>query len=143
MYADNTDTRNRRTFHSIQCGMRPVDRRSEQRIVRNRHRRQQEMRKNFYLFLMTVCLILACSFTLSVFRSNAKNNPSLSDKCYKSIVISNNDTLWSIAGQYMDSEHYDSITDYIEEVKRMNSLSGDSIRYGEYLIVPYYENISW
>ena len=94
--------------------------RREQRILRNRIRRQQEIRRHFLLFLMTLCLIIACSFTLNTFRSNAKNE------------------LWSIAAEYMDEEHYESITDYIDEIKSMNSLAGDSIHYGEYLIVPYY-----
>ena len=52
----------------------------------------------------------------------------------------NDDTLWSIAEEYMDEEHYDSITDYLEEVKRMNSLTNDTIHYGEYLIIPYFDN---
>lgn len=120
--------------------MRTADNRSERRIIKNRIRRQQEMKKNFLILVMTICLILACSFTISVFRSNAKNETATSYKYYKSIAVSNNDTLWSIAEQYMNNDYYDSINDYIDEVKRMNSLSGDSIHYGEYLIIPYYNN---
>lgn len=114
------------------------DQRSERRILHNRLRRQREMRKHLQMFLATLCLIAVCSFTLSVFRSNAKNDVDVSDKYYKSITIMKYDTLWSIAEQYMDDAHYDSIQDYIAEVRQMNSISGDSIRYGEYLIVPYY-----
>ena len=94
------------------------------------------------MFLVTICLITVCSFTLSAFRSNAKNGLSTSDKYYKSITISNHDTLWSIAEQYMDAEHYDSIQDYIDEVRQMNSLTGDFIHYGEYLVIPYYNAAS-
>lgn len=111
---------------------------SEQRIIRNRIRRQREMRRHLQMFLVTVCLIAICSFTLNAFRSNAKNDVEVSDKYYKSISISKHDTLWSIAEQYMDDAHYDSIQDYIAEVRQMNSIKGDAIRYGEYLIVPYY-----
>ena len=111
---------------------------SEQRIIRNRIRRQREMRRHLQMFLATVCLIAICSFTLNAFRSNAKNDVEVSDKYYKSISISKHDTLWSIAEQYMDDAHYDSIQDYIAEVRQMNSIKGDAIRYGEYLIVPYY-----
>ena len=88
---------------------------------------------------MTVCLIVTCSVALSSFRSNAKADAVPSYKYYKSIVVSNNDTLWSIAEEYMDGEHYTSINDYINEVKTMNSLSGDSIQYGRHLVVPYYD----
>lgn len=115
-----------------------INQRREHRIVRNRIRRQQEMRQHFLLFLITFCLIITCSFTLSTFRSNAKNEPVTSYKCYKSIAVSNKDTLWSIATEYMDEEHYTSITDYIAEIKNTNAMSGDAIHYGEYLIIPYY-----
>lgn len=123
----------------INC-TRSEDRRSESRIVRNRIRRQQEMKKNFMLLTMTVCLIIVCSFSLSTFRANAKSKAETSYKYYKSISVSNNDTLWSIAEKYMDEEHYDSIADYISEIKCMNSLSGNSIHYGEYIIIPYYDD---
>ena len=120
--------------------MRAQDCRSERRIRRNRLRRQQEMRKRFRMFLMTVFLIAACSFTLSAFRSNAKNEIQTSGKYYKSITVTSHDTLWSIAQQYMDETHYDTVTDYINEVRYMNSLTDDSIHYGEYLVIPYFEN---
>ena len=121
--------------------MRTEDLRSERRIHRNRVRRQQEMMKNFLILVMTVCLIVTCSVVLSGFRSNAKDDSvATSYKYYKSIVVSGNDTLWSIAEEYMDGEHYDSVNDYINEVKTMNSLSDDSIRYGTHLIIPYYDN---
>ena len=119
---------------------RAEDHRSEQRIILNRIRRQQEIRKNSILFIITVCFIIACSFTLNTFRSNAKSNPEVSYKYYKSITVANNDTLWSLAEKYMDDDHYDSIIDYINEVKRVNSLASDSIHYGEYLIIPYYDS---
>ena len=111
---------------------------SERRIIRNRIRRQREMKKNLHIFLVTICLVAVSSFTLSTFRSNAKNDVGVSDKYYKSITISNHDTLWSIAEQYMDDTHYDSSQDYIAEVRQMNSIEGDFIHYGKYLVVPYY-----
>ncbi len=113
--------------------------RSERRIRNNRIRRCKEMRKNFMLFLMTICLIITCSFSLNSFRSNAKTDSSKTTyKYYKSITVANHDTLWSIAEEYMDEEHYDSINDYIREVISVNSLKNDEISYGEHLIIPYY-----
>jgi len=120
--------------------MRVQDIRSERRIIKNRIRRQREIRKNFLILFMTVCLIAAGSVSFSGFRSNARNHAAeTSTKYCKSIIVRNNDTLWSIAEQYMDEEHYSSISDYIEEVKWMNSLENDDIHYGEYLIVSYYD----
>ena len=115
--------------------------RSERRIRNNRIRRQREMRKNFLLAFMTLCLIVTCSISLSTINASAKDDSvKPSYKYYKSVYIENNDTLWSIAEQYMDDEHYNSTGDYINEVKQLNSLSGDDIHYGEYLIVPYYDD---
>ena len=99
------------------------------------------MKKNILILIMTVCLVVTCSISLSAFRSNAKDGSTeTSYKYYKSIIVSNNDTLWTIAEKYMDDEHYDSINDYIREVKSMNTLKDDVIHYGEYLVIPYYDN---
>lgn len=121
--------------------MRIEDMRSERRIIKNKIRRQREMRKNFLIFVMTVCLIVTFSLTCSAFHANAKeDSDAVSYKYYKSIAINRDDTLWSIAEEYMDEDHYDSAEDYIREVKDMNSLQDDVIHYGEYLVIPYYTN---
>ena len=113
--------------------------RSERRIKNNRIRRQKELRKNFLLTIMTICLAITLSFSVSSFLSNAKSeSEQIPHKYYKSITISYGDSLWSIAQEYMDNEHYDSAKAYIKEVKQLNSLKSDSISYGENIIVPYY-----
>ncbi len=118
---------------------RPQDIRSERRIRNNRIRRRREMRKNFLMFVMTLCLIVTTSVAVSSFRSNAKNDASKETyKYFKSIVVSDSDTLWSIAETYMDEEHYDSVSEYIREVMRINSLKNDAIYADAHLIVPYY-----
>lgn len=118
---------------------RPQDIRSERRIQNNRIRRRREMRKNFLMFVMTLCLIVTTSVAVSSFRSNAKNDASKETyKYFKSIVVSDSDTLWSIAETYMDEEHYDSVNEYIREVMRINSLKNDAIYADAHLIVPYY-----
>lgn len=77
---------------------------------------------------------------MSAFRSSAKDDSVVAScKYYKSITVSNNDTLWSIAEEYMDAGHYDSVNEYINEVIRMNSLPNDTICYGQNLIIPYYD----
>ena len=74
--------------------MRTEDIRSERRIIKNRIRRRREMRKNFLILVMTVCLIITCSVALSGFRANAKDDSSeVSYKYYKSVFIQNDDTL--------------------------------------------------
>ena len=125
-------------------GMNNTDRRmtnmrSEERIRNNRIRRKMELRRKFLLSIMTVCLVITFSIGINGFLSNAKNsNSRISYKYYTSITVSNEDTLWSIAEKYVDMEHYDSINDYIQEVKTMNHMQNDIITYGEHLIIPYY-----
>ena len=122
--------------------MRTENVRSERRIVRNRIRRKREMRKNFLIFAVTVCLIAGCSVTLSGFRSNAKSDSAPAVyKYYKSITVAGGDTLWSIAEDYMDEEHYGSIYEYIREVMQINNLKNDAIYADAHLIVPYYDTV--
>ena len=59
-------------------------------------------------------------------------------KLYTSIRIEKGDTLWAIAGRYMDG-HYSSIQEYIDEVKFINELTSDTIHEDAYLLVPYYK----
>lgn len=115
------------------------DIRSERRIRNNRIRRSREMRKNFLLFVMTLCLIVTTSVAVSSFRSNAKGDSAKETyRYYKSITVSDCDTLWSIAETYMDDLHYDSIQDYISDVMHINNLKNDAIYADAHLIVPYY-----
>lgn len=60
---------------------------------------------------------------------------------YKSIKIAENDTLWTIADKYMGDKFEDKQS-YIEEVKRLNHLTGDTICTGSYLMIPYTETVS-
>lgn len=144
------------------------DIKSERRIRNNRIRRRREMRNHFILFAMTLCLIAICSIAVGSFyaqgctmyiTASKHNTPravnmrknfspsvsgakdkekSLSCKYYKSITVSDRDTLWSIAKTYMDEEHYDSIPEYIREVMQINTLTSDTIYADTHLIIPYY-----
>lgn len=61
-------------------------------------------------------------------------------KYYTSIEIEKDDTLWSIADEYMDAAHYASRGDYISEVMSLNHMGDSSIVSGQKLIVPYYSS---
>lgn len=125
----NTITKNYRNINSSR----------ERRIRINRIRRRREMRKNFLIGILTLCLIITCTISFCSFRSNAKTEHNSSTKYYKSISIAADDTLWSIAEEYMDSEHYDSIHDYIKEIMKINSVKDERITYGACLVIPYYK----
>ena len=100
------------------------------------------------VFLKKICITLALagivltgsivggSRLVSAHDNSAKE--SVEYKYYKSIEVSRGDSLWSIAKEYM-SQDYDSIYDYIDELKQMNHLDSDDIHAGQYLTVSYYE----
>ncbi len=69
---------------------------------------------------------------------NATEDP-VSFKYYKSIEIEDGDTLWGIAEEYMGDD-YDSVQEYIAELKDINQLVTDDIQSAKYLTVVYYDS---
>lgn len=61
------------------------------------------------------------------------------EKQYRSILISDGDTLWDIADEHNDKNLSDmSNKEYIKEIESINKISSDSITAGNYIIVPIY-----
>lgn len=58
--------------------------------------------------------------------------------CFKSIVIQEGDSLWSLAERHIDSESETAVKEYIKELKQINQLESETIQTGEHLIIPYY-----
>lgn len=113
---------------------------SERRIIINKIRRKQERRKNIVISLLTICLVVTLSLTASGFLSNAQSdNTNVEFKYYKSVMVEQGDTLWSIASRHATSS-YKSKDEYIEEVMNMNRLTDDRITVGSYLIIPYFSS---
>lgn len=112
--------------------------RSEQRIRKNRIRRKYQRRRNVFFTLLTVCLVTVLSFTANGFLSNAKTDSSqMPVKYYKSIMVERGDTLWAIAAEYAAADS--STGQCLNEIRQLNSLHGDNITAGSYLVVPYYD----
>lgn len=102
--------------------------------------RKKQVRKNILLLILSTIILsslLVFFASMSIQASDIAHQQQVSYKYYKSIYISQGDTLWSIAEANMD-EHYSSTTEYINEVKRMNSLTSDHIVCGSYLVIPYF-----
>lgn len=116
--------------------------RSERRIWNNRIRRQRERKKHIILTVCTFCLILTLSLTVNSFLSNAKTSKEMPYKYYKSIMIEEGDTLWSIASQNLNNESNITISSYIKEIMKMNGLQSDRITAGMYLVIPYFSSDS-
>lgn len=89
----------------------------------------------FYLLMaIAIMVTVICAFAMT---SNAKQDHNMY-KYYTSVQVEDGDSLWSIAKEYSDVDSYASYTDYIDEVKQINHISGDDIHAGEYLTIPYY-----
>lgn len=87
------------------------------------------------MFIITLLFFTFFFVTKTVFASNSKID---SDKMVTSITIEKDDTLWSIASDYITNE-CGSMNHYIEEIKDCNGLTSDTIHEGQHLIIPYYE----
>lgn len=112
------------------------------RVRRNRRgiRRMKRMLARRMMFV-TIIFILSLSIMrgfITLAKENKKEAPysvcSDSFKYYKTIVIRPGETLWSIAETYC-TDDCRTLTDYIDILKEMNHLKGDTIYAGERILV--------
>jgi len=111
----------------------------ELRSYRNKMRRERELRRKIVVTILSVLIVLVFALPYNVLVTQATSEiEDISYKYFTSIEVASGDTLWTIAQEYSDTENYDSIDEYIEEVKNMNHMSSDTLMAGQFLIVPYY-----
>ena len=94
--------------------------------------------------LLTACMIAVLAICSSAILSKATTSDDPEKvyyKYYTQIEIQKGDSLWSLAGEYMEYGPYESRKDYMEEVAEINQLSSTTIYEGQALIVPYYEDV--
>ncbi|MBR4085262.1 MAG: LysM peptidoglycan-binding domain-containing protein [Lachnospiraceae bacterium] len=93
--------------------------------------------------ICTLSLLLIFLFVLS-FNNMVQATEELPETTYKYFTyytVDKGDTLWSMAEEYIDYEFYDSIHEYVEEVKEINHMCNDIILVGETIVIPYFSNI--
>lgn len=88
------------------------------------------------ILALSICSLIGLG---TLFGSSSKASNENNYKYYTSIEIKNGDTLWNIASEYI-TEEYASLQEYVTEVKCLNGMQGDSIRSGQFLIIPYYSS---
>ncbi len=91
---------------------------------------------------LIILMITVVSGTFAI-RSHAESVNAESDTVYYRYTamyrVSSGDTLTSIAKQYMDDVHYDSVSDYVKELRQMNGMyNDDKLVTGELIAVTYY-----
>lgn len=114
---------------------------SERRIRNNRSRRRRQLKRQIMLLFTTILLIAGFSvfgFGMKAKAQSTSDAADISYKYYKSVMIESGDTIWDYAKLYANEDYYDSYDSYINEVVQINSLVGDDIQSGQYIILPYY-----
>ena len=109
------------------------------RVARAKAKRRKNAIRKMTFAGMTALFVMI--FGLSVFSMTAKadtNEYANMNKYYESHLIQQGETLWSIAEANMDDAHYDSVKDYIDEVKEVNGFTGDKLQSGNYILIPYF-----
>lgn len=99
-------------------------------------------RRRMFLLLAMILFITIGSVIFGSIFSSAQANAEESGieyKYYKSIVIQEGDSLWSVAKEYQDDK-YENTQEYIDELKELNNLSSDRIHEGQHLMVVYYDS---
>ena len=91
--------------------------------------------------LLTLCILSFGIYHITNTRSAEAKSTIHRELCFKSVPITANDTLWSIAQENYTDE-YGSLKNYIKEIKRCNSLTSDKIVSGSALLVPFYVTIN-
>lgn len=138
MYRENRFVGNE--FHQDDWNEKISVNKSGRAGARNRRsRRKQALLQKGAFTCMTALFVMI--FALSVFSLSAKADSTEHAneyKYYTSHRIEQGESLWSIASTSMDDEHYDSVQDYIDEIKTVNQISGDQIQSGNYLLLPYF-----
>ena len=106
------------------------------RIVRLRRERRRKCLTLAVALFAAFCMILVCAISYNSISSNANDG----FKYYTSVIVEAGESLWDIAGDYIDG-HYDSRDSYIAEVRSINHLDENgTIIAGQTLIVPYYSS---
>ena len=115
--------------------MTNLERRQRTRIKR----RRQVAKQRFALVIASICVIILGSVVCGSIFSSAKapevDVPQY--KYYKSIVIEDGDSLWSIANEYNPDKF--RTQEYIDEIKELNALTSETIHAGQHLLIAYYD----
>ena len=104
----------------------------------NRKSRTQALRMSKIKKSFFTCLIVFMCFA-AINGVSASGSVKDVDKQYRSILISEGDTLWDIADEHNDKSLSDmSNKEYIKEIESINKINSDNITAGNYIIVPIF-----
>lgn len=104
-------------------------------------RKQREKRKMILLIVLTlvVIFVIGMEFGSMITRAKEPAAPAMY-KYYANVEIQDGDTLWDLAGDYMDAAQYEDRMDYINEVMTINGMHDTCLIEGRKIILPYYSH---
>ena len=115
---------------------------SDLKVLRQRMRRQQIIRRRVAFSILTVLLIGWFIFFFSTIICEAnESNSEVNYKYFTSYEVTKGDTLWTVATKNINYMYYHSIQDYIDEVMEINHMNNSTICVGESIIIPYFSNV--
>lgn len=122
-------------FRVVEGGRSVSEIMRKSRIAAKRRKTMKKIR----IIILIIAIIASGSiiFFSNVVNAQEKVYEDNSVKGFMYITVSQDDTLWNIANDHIDS-HYESIYQYIREVKELNGLTSDSIHSGARIIIPVY-----
>lgn len=95
--------------------------------------------KNIKKFISSTFILILSIISILVIFINIIKKPKYIEK-YKSISISDKDTLWKIAEQYSKPDQ--DTREYIYEIKKLNNMNTSALYEGQELIIITYEEVN-
>lgn len=105
--------------------------------AQRRKLRNRVLIRRTVLAVVVLALVLLGIFLLSPSVQAKAESANEYETRIVSVQVQENDSLWAIAERFYCSEK-ESITDYINDIKRTNHLESDTIYPDTYLIIRYY-----
>ena len=99
------------------------------------------MRSWGWAAVIAATVVLVAVIVVAALRARYSTDDAIATetKLYTMYTIEQGDSLWSIAEEHVDYDHYDDIRDYVDEVVSINDLDNkNSITAGCNLVIPYY-----
>lgn len=116
------------------------DQLSELRIRNNRIKRERELKRNIFLFILSIITLFGLLFLITTVKSVASTGET-KYKYYTDVTVKRGDSLSGIVLSYVDDEH--SYDDIMKEVVFMNNIEDEnSIKAGTVLVIPYYDTLN-
>ena len=108
---------------------------------KRRIRRKIVFRRRVLATAFLLITVLIMSFSVKTLISKADSQKEQKFKYYSCEIVSNNDTVWTLAHEYYDEDMYRNIDSYIKEVKEINHLNDRCDIYtGQSIVMPYYSS---